>query len=461
MPWRVWILWIAFLARGSFYCVLLPLWEGWDEYAHFAYLQHATQTWELPSFDEKVSREIDESMRLAPLPYELRWIGAPYLTTAQWWALPAAERDERVRQLAAIPPGWAREPAAHDFAFYEAQQPPLYYWLMALPLRVVPSWHLWPRVLLMRLLSMMLASAAIPLTWLASRSVGATALLTVASGFAIDTARVANDSLAIALAALLLWLVMRRGHWAAVGLVLGAGLLAKAYFLGLLLAVVICGGFRSAGLGLLLAGWWYVRNMLLGLSPAGWQDQTSLAQMLHAAVTVNWIDAARVTAKSFFWFGGWSFLTLKSWIYTLANLAGLAALGLAFRKRFELRIPLIFAACVLAEMAVGVLSYQATHGIGSIPGWYGWVAGGMLAIVMAASLGRATAGLVAALAVIDLYGAAAVMAPYYAGIVARGHVHLIWPGVPWPLTILWIAGTLAGPAAAFGSLRERPRAATS
>jgi hypothetical protein len=460
MPSRVWILWMAFLARGSFYCVLLPLWEGWDEYAHFAYLQHATQSWALPRLDEKISREIDESMRLAPLPYELRWIGPPYLTTAQWWALPAAERTARTRQLAAIPPEWARQPGAHDFAFYEAQQPPLYYWLMALPLRLVSSWHLWPRVLLMRLLSMMLASVAIPLTWMASRSLGATALLTVASGFAIDTARVANDSLAIALAAALLYLVMRHRHWSLIGLALGAGLLAKAYFLGLLLAVLICGEFQAVGLSLLVGGWWYVRNVLLGVSPAGWQDQTSMAQMLHAAIAVNWLDAARVTAKSFFWFGGWSFVTLKSWIYTLANAAGLATLGLAIRKRRELRIPLIFAGCVLAEMAVGVLSYQATHGIGSIPGWYGWVAGGMLAIVMAAGLGRVTAFLVAGLAVIDLY-AAAVMAPYYAGAVERGHVHLIWPQVPWPLTVLWIAGTLTGPGVAFSSFRARPRAATS
>jgi hypothetical protein len=308
---------------------------------------------------------------------------------------------------------------------------------------------------------MLLASAAIPLTWAASRSQLAAALLMIAPGFAIDTARIANDSLAIALAAALLWLVMRRAHWVLIGFVLSAGLLAKAYFLGFLLAVLICGGWREAALAVLVSGWWYLRNVLLGHSPAGWQDQAGFAQMLHAATVVNWIEAARVTAQSFFWFGAWSFLTLKSWIYTLFNAVGLVAAALALRQWRELKVPLVFTACVFAEMAVGVLSYQASHGIGSMPGWYAWVAGGAMAIVVATGLGPWTVALVAALAALDIYGAAALLAPYYAGIAERNHAHLIWPHAPWPLTVLWIAATAAGPAVAFWSSRARPAGAIS
>jgi hypothetical protein len=308
---------------------------------------------------------------------------------------------------------------------------------------------------------MLLASAAIPLTWAAARSEVAAALLAIAPGFAIDTARVANDSLAIALAALLLWLVMQRRHWAFVGLALGLGLLTKAYFLGLLLAVVLCGGYRAAGMAVVVAGWWYVRNAVLGNSPAGWQDQTSFGQMIHAATVVNWLEAARVTAESFFWFGAWSFLTLKSWIYTLFNAVGLTAAVLALREWRDLKIPFVFAGCVFAEMAYGVLSYQASHGIGSMPGWYAWVAGGAMAIIVAAGLGRWTVLLIGGLAALDLYGAAALMAPYYAGLVERDHARLIWPHVPAVLTVLWIAATAAGPAVAFWSSRSRPGGAIS
>src|SRR5579863_1447931 len=354
MPWRVWVLWGLFLARGCFYCAMLPLWEAWDEYAHFAYLQHAVSTFALPRSDERISREIDESMRLTPLADELRWIGAPYLTHPQWWALPEAERADRMRRLAAIPPEWAFQKADHPFVFYEAQQPPLYYWLLALPLRLIGSWHLWGRVLAMRLLSMGLASLAIPLTFLAariamkdSRALLCAGLMAAAPGFAIDASRVANDSLAIALAALLCWLAMRRSGWVVIGLTLGAGLLTKGYFLGLLLGAALLAMGRGAVLSLAIAGWWYLRNVLDGYSVAGWQDQTSLTQMAQAVFTVNWLNAARVTAKSFFWFGGWSFLTLKSWMYAVVNVVGLAGAVLAR----DVTVPWVFTGCLFAEMA--------------------------------------------------------------------------------------------------------------
>ena len=38
------ILWLAFLLRGIFYCTVLPLWEGFDEWAHFAVIQQMKAT---------------------------------------------------------------------------------------------------------------------------------------------------------------------------------------------------------------------------------------------------------------------------------------------------------------------------------------------------------------------------------------------------------------------------------
>lgn len=32
-------LWTCFLLRGFFYCSFLPIWEGYDEWAHFAFVQ--------------------------------------------------------------------------------------------------------------------------------------------------------------------------------------------------------------------------------------------------------------------------------------------------------------------------------------------------------------------------------------------------------------------------------------
>jgi hypothetical protein len=71
LPARIWIFWALFLVRGTFYSAMLPMWEGWDEYAHFAWIQHWNDQGTLPRTTDSISREIDESMRLAPLPWEL------------------------------------------------------------------------------------------------------------------------------------------------------------------------------------------------------------------------------------------------------------------------------------------------------------------------------------------------------------------------------------------------------
>jgi len=190
MRWRVFLIWAFFLIRGAFYCSMLPLWEGWDEYAHFAWLQHWLDHGTLPDFHDPVSKEIDESMRLAPLAHELQWIGPPYLTHPQWWALPESERAARRQKLAALPTSFAHQPTEHRFDFYEAQQPPLYYWILSVPLRLVPGWPIEERVRLFRLLSMAIASLAIPLCWLAGRRIlgeapalFCTALLAAAPGY--------------------------------------------------------------------------------------------------------------------------------------------------------------------------------------------------------------------------------------------------------------------------------------
>jgi hypothetical protein len=278
----------------------------------------------------------------------------------------------------------------------------------------------------MRLLSMAIASLAIPLTFLAARIVMSdprallsAALLAAAPGFAIDASRVANDSLAIALVALLCCLMMRRSHWILAGAVLGAGMLTKAYCLGLLVGLFVLSAGRAALPAALAGGWWYGRNALLGLSAIGWLDTPPLSRTAQAIFQVNWLNAARVTSKTFLWYGAWSFLSLKSWIYTVLQGAGLLGTIQAFRRnRRDLIVPLVFIACFVAEVVYGTLNYQAIHNIGSLNGWYLWPVGGAMAIVMSAGLGRETWLLTLANAAIDVYGAT-LMARHY-------HANLAW-----------------------------------
>lgn len=472
MPARIWIFWALFLVRGTFYSVMQPMWEGWDEYAHFAWIQHWSDQGTLPRTTDSISREIDESMRLAPLPWELNWIGPPYLTHVDWWALPASERDARARQLAQLSPAFAHQPATSihgkPFVFYEAQQPPLFYWLASPMMRLADNWPIHDRVLLVRLFSVLLASMAIPFTFLAARVVlgsGAifvAALLAVAPGFAIDAAHVANDGLAIGLAAIFLWLITReKTTWIAAGTVLGAAILAKASLVVLAPVLIVLWFRRPKQMGLALAlgfaigGWWYVRNLVIGMPLTGWQESVPLSQVVAGALALfhhgGWINEAYTIAKSFTWFGAWSFITLRTWMYLA--LEGLAFAGMiAGLCQRGLRAPLTFTIAFMIAIIGGAAAYYAVHNVAGIPGWYLWPAGGAMAMLIVAGLRRYAIVFAAMLALTDLYGGAARMMPYYAGLAARNHGSVTQfslaaarLNLPIWLAVLWIGSTIGIP----------------
>ena len=453
---------------------MLPLWEGWDEYAHFAWLEHWNEKGTLPRYDTPVSREIEASLELTPLTEELKWLGPEHFTYAQWWALAPPERAGRTGRLANLRGEWRGFAPKGSLVFYEAQQPPLYYWLAAIPERLASGWPLRERVVLVRLLSLLLASAVIPLGWWAALSVvgegGAAmcaALLAVAPGLAIDVSRVANDGLAIAVAAFILVALVRRWPGWILGLALGAGLLSKAYLLSLIPAVIWLRRKHAlvpVALALGVAGWWYARNLALGYAVSGWLDRADPMALVAAVVHVNWLSALNITAKSFVWFGAWSFLTLKSWAYTLLELvSGLGFVSAVRRPR--LSAVWAMAGFHLVAMSYGVLVYFGAHKIGNLPGWYLWPMAAPLALLLAAGLGRRTAVLIALLGIADVYGAAALMVPYYAGFVSRNRADAsrVFEGlarlhVPAWLAVAWLSATAAVLAIAFyRSARSRYR----
>src|ERR1700737_3723248 len=51
------LIWCVFLARGVFYSALLPIWEGYAEPIHFAFVQYLETTHKLPLPTTPVSRE--------------------------------------------------------------------------------------------------------------------------------------------------------------------------------------------------------------------------------------------------------------------------------------------------------------------------------------------------------------------------------------------------------------------
>ena len=86
-------IWICFLLRAAFYSAMLPLWEGYDEWGHFAVIRTLVNSGQwLIGRQPPVTRDVAASLRLAPAPYELRDYPAPTVTHDVFWKLPPEER---------------------------------------------------------------------------------------------------------------------------------------------------------------------------------------------------------------------------------------------------------------------------------------------------------------------------------------------------------------------------------
>ena len=465
MRWRLAAIWACFFARLAFYCAMLPLWEGYDEWAHFAVIrQMAVHGDVLAPRDAPVSRDVEASFQFAPVPWEMRALKAPSVTQDDFWQLPAEARGAREAALLAMPAAWSGQNGSGAFTAYEALQPPLYYWLMAPVLRVLLGCTLATQVMVLRWIGVLLASLVVPLVfWVArmvfdrSTALGCAAVVAVMPGLALDVARVGNDGLAVVLFTLLTGLAVKivRQRFnpklaAALGVVLGLGLLSKAYFLTAVPALVLLWGYDwwrargrrraavihgllTAAISLAIAGWWYARNLrttgtLSGLSESAMLRGLDPVVMLRQAASLNWAKAIDAILLSHIYFGGWSSLTVRSWMYhVFYAVILLAAVGLLRQIRARETAPLlaVYLAFWIGQL-YNVLLLYLSKGLPGSMGWYMYAVVGAQAVLTVAGLRRmlperfagAAVALGAALfAALDLYTVHAVAIPYYTGMI--------------------------------------------
>jgi hypothetical protein len=468
-------LWVCFLVRGVFYASILPLWEGYDEWSHFAFIQHLSTHGSLPDRADRVSREIEESMRLVPLPREMRHWPPPYATHDEYWKMPAGERGRRERELRWVPPAYNAQPAADPVLIYEALQPPLYYLTAALALKPIERTPLPQRALLVRLLGVLWASAAVPLGFLIARrcfgadrpALGTAAATCAMPGLMLNVARAGNEGLSVALFSLLIYLTLLqvsdlrlRRAWFA-GAVLGLGLITKAYFLTAVPAVAVVHVWQwwkqparrravalsaaiYSGAALALSGWWYLRNLALsgtlsGLSESVILRDLGLLERLAEAPRVSWARAVDAIWSSHIWYGAWSGLKARSWIYHLCYGAILlAALGLVrfhgshrpgFKTNDTLPVLEAFYGCFWLGQLYNVLLLFLSKGASTSMGWYMYaviaaqavlIGFGLLELAPRGLRPAVLPAVVLGAAALDLYTIHFLLIPYWTGLTADG-----------------------------------------
>ncbi len=179
------------LIYGSLFIVIMPPWQGPDEYAHFAYVallhKHDLNASEVQSLD---------------------LFGADRDTALVKVVNASADRNDFIRRLAGnSAPG---APTRTDaFLFQQVRQPPTYYWLCALALRAAraigiaadPYTQPETAIYIMRLVSLLLGLLVIALAWVFSVRLCATsaplpAVLALLPMHAFIATSINNDILA-------------------------------------------------------------------------------------------------------------------------------------------------------------------------------------------------------------------------------------------------------------------------
>jgi hypothetical protein len=359
------------LLNAALYSSLLPLWEGFDEEFHYGYVQYLGVHDRFPVLGKTgLSEEINRSLDLLPMSFvmveNLHLKGVR--TFDQYFALDSPARRQLHDQAQQIPPDLRLQENARYYGNYEVHHAPLAYLLMTIPDTLLSHLPLPRRVWIVRLLAslacvllMFRGTLALAQEAGLAEVYAATLVFLIFSCqmFWATVAHIGNDWLAVPLAVwTLVWALRchrrpstRNAHWLAV--ILALGLLSKAYFLVFvplfLLAVFAWYRQRSLsrrglaallGVPALLAGPWYLRNLLVYGNLSGRIEESSgvtIGSALSSLASIPWLKSLPFMARGAFWMGNASFSDFS--VRTMNALLLLLAIGLFLYCRTVARQP--------------------------------------------------------------------------------------------------------------------------
>ena len=408
------LLLLSSLILGLAQAALLPPFEGFDEHGHYSYVQQVAETGHWPRLNERMSKDVDDYLALAPGPDSIprRWSHHDFFQAPP--SVIAAARDAIQSQRAA-PRAWT----PGQIENWQAQHPPLYYYVLAPVYLATKSLSFAGQLFALRAFSCLIAWIGLLVTAVAALRGKIPERAALPLMFAVaawplifpmwfpEMGRLGNDSLVTvfaALTAILAWRVSTDGalrHFLLLGVVLGLALLTKATFLPVTAAILFtlgvqallpnASGRRSRIIGVCIAaavalgicGWWYLYKLAETGSLIGSSDVMRMhaagglvAGLMQNAGPVDFFVIMPWTfAVTFLWTGSWSFVVPpRTALLPLVALALVVGYG-AYRSLRRRGVHPVDAFTLLtAALFLGALTYHSAVALssasGTSPAWY-------------------------------------------------------------------------------------------
>jgi hypothetical protein len=435
------LLTVAVVLVGVAQLLVLPPFEGFDETAHYSYIREVADTRSIPIFGRStIATDVAAYRESGPMPYATV---EPFNENGGWTYQTFsanANAEARYRERFRATPEAARRYQPAPELNWEAQHPPLYYALLAPIMRGTDRLPFNTQFFLLRLASYILTVFGLliglygtlehlPADARTARALIAGALLYpfLVPMFFPEFARLGNDSLCMLLVGItwvgLLRVVRRpyeRRPAILLGIVLGLGLLTKAFFLPIgagAIAFLLYRSFESRGepalaggrlqqalivgtIALVAGGWWYAYKFLAFHSVTGSAEFITLEAQGGLIANLSQKFAMRYLARAFvalvasaYYTGTWSLTRLPELLY----LPGLLLLALvAFRAALQLRsapagdpqwAPLWIGLPVFGGFLYRVLASIALIASGNnVGGWYFNVLAPMMTLLVGLGL---------------------------------------------------------------------------
>ncbi|MEJ2393824.1 MAG: glycosyltransferase family 39 protein [Candidatus Thiodiazotropha sp.] len=402
---------------GLSYIAIVPVFEGFDETAHYSSLREVAINSSIPMSGSSFF-DLSITNYRGPVSYST---GVPPFD--QGYVYPKFFSD--IEAANNYVKDYRTEPVTSEFYYsdtpnWQAQHPPLYYMLLAPILKLSGDFSLYDQVIVLRTTSYLLALVGVFFGMIGAsaifKSEGFAHLLGYAvypillPMFFLEFARIGNDSLCLFLSGLSFYVLSLciRNEFAIkylilLGFVLGLGMLTKAFFIPILAGTSIYIAARifaekesdrslnksiAAGItvfisAILIGGGWYVYKFLAFGAISGSDEAIKLASsggLIQGVIDhfdfIALLRGISVWLPTYQWAGTWSLTRLPIY-FQLPSLLLLMALILnvfvCVRQRPFLN-PLWLSVIIFALFIAGLIWHvfvsMAIGGVPTSPGWY-------------------------------------------------------------------------------------------